>query len=53
MHLFPTNPPLSTDEFKSALERLDQEAREGLSQTREMHRRLLLVRAGVEPPLGS
>jgi hypothetical protein len=47
MNLFPTNPPLSADEFNSALERLAQEAKDGLSQTREMHRQLLLVRAGV------
>jgi hypothetical protein len=53
MNLFPTNPPLSADEFNDALQRLADEAREGLSQTREMHRRLLLARAGVEAPPGS
>ena len=53
MKLFPTNPPLSPDEFKQVLERLDQEAREGLTQTREMHRQLLLARAGVAPIDGS
>ncbi len=49
MNLFPTNPPLSPDEFKRALETLEQEAREGLTHTREMHRQLLLARAGVAP----
>lgn len=49
MRRFVTTPPLSTDEFKRRIERLEEDAKEGLVQTREMHRQLLLARAGVQP----
>ena len=47
MRRFMSTPPLSTDEFKQRIERLEEDAREGLVQTREMHRQLLRVRAGA------
>lgn len=41
---------MPTDEFKRRVEALEEDARDGLVQTREMHRQLLLVRAGVAEP---